>query len=161
MRPSVRLLALALLLAATPLAAGPSWLSIEYAPNPYDSRTRDAFLVVHTYHHQEPSVEMVRGVAEGIVRGERRSIPLRFTSATRSGSYALTRQWPTEGKWVLNISLREGHNSDPAALVVLAADGSIANVTIPTRRDGPHLVPRGITPAELSAALAAAGEQRR
>lgn len=160
MRPSVRLLALALLVAATPLLAGPSWLSIEHAPNPYDARTRDAFLVVNTYHHQETSASPLRGVAEGIVRGERRSVPLRFTPTSRNGSYALTRQWPTEGKWVLSITLREGHDWDPTALVVLAADGSIANVTIPTRRDGRDLIPRAVTPAELSAALAAAGEQR-
>lgn len=160
MRPSIRMLFAVLVVAAAPLAAGPSWLSVEYRPNPYDASTRDALLVVNTYHHHEAGAAQLHGTAEGIVRGQRRSIPLRFTPTSRAGSFALARQWPAEGKWVLSITLREGHEWEPSTLVVLAADGSIASVTTPTRREGRDLLPRAVTAAELTAALAAAGEQR-
>lgn len=148
-------------LLAFPLAAGPSWMSIEYPANPYDALTRQAFLVVNTYHHGEPSASPVRGSAEGIVRGERRTIPLTFRATSRPGAYALTRQWPEEGKWVLNLSLHGAHDFEAGALVVLGTDGMPTRVTVPTRRDGPHDVPRPLRAEEISAGLAAAGEQGR
>lgn len=147
-------------LMATPLAAGPSWMSIEYPANPYDQRTREAFLVVNTYHHGEPANTPVRGSAEGIVRGERRSLPLTFRETSRPGAYALTQQWPREGKWVLMLTLHGTHGLEASGLVVLGADGTPSRVTVPTRRDGPHQVPRPVTADEVAAALAAAGEQR-
>ncbi len=140
--------------------AGPPWMSIEYPANPHDTTTRGAFLVVNTYHHGDPAAMALQGSAEGVVRGERRSIPLRFGATGRRGSHALTRQWPTEGKWVLSIQLREGDSVGASALVVLGADGTPSNVSVPTTRDGPWHVPRAHTAAELASALAGAGEQR-
>lgn len=141
--------------------AGPPWMSIEYPANPHDSTTRGAFLVVNTYHHGDPAEMALQGSAEGIVRGERRTVPLRFAATARRGSYAVTRQWPTEGKWVLSILLREGNSTGASALVVLGEDGTPSNVTVPTRRDGPWQVPRAHTSAEIQSALAGAGEQRQ
>src|SRR5690242_4655392 len=96
-------LAIALNVPATtpsPAAAkGPPWISIEYPVNPYDQSTRDAFLVVHAFHHQMPMAFPVSGTAEGIVNGQRRSITLEFQRATRTGEYALRKQWPAEGTW--------------------------------------------------------------
>lgn len=148
-----------LTLAAVPLVAGPPWLSIEYPANPHDERTREAFLFVNTYHHSTPTVMRLSGTAEGIVDGQRRSIPLRFGDTQRKGSYALTRQWPREGRWVLSITLLTGERADASALVVLGVDGTPSRVHMPTRRDGPWHVPRILTAAEVTAALAEAGEQ--
>jgi len=148
-----------LTLAALPLVAGPPWLSIEYPANPHDARTREAFLFVNTYHHGTPAAMRLTGTAEGIVDGERRSIALRFGDTERRGSYAVTRQWPREGRWVLSITLRTGERADASALVVLGADGTPSRVTMPTRRDGPWHVPRLLTAAEVTTALGEAGEQ--
>lgn len=139
--------------------AGPPWLSIEFPANPHDATTRAAFLVVNTYHHETPTAMALAGTAEGIVRGERRTIPLRFTSTSRTGSYAVARQWPTEGKWVLSIALRNGDRTDASALVVLGADGTPSRVSVPTRSEGQWRIPRALSASELTAALAAAGEQ--
>lgn len=159
-RSTLPLVAAVLALAATPLVAGPPWMSIEFPANPHDASTREAYLVVNTYHHGTPTQFQLTGNAEGIVKGERRTIPLRFTAASRTGSHALRRQWPTEGRWVLHITLRERDEVGAAALVVLGADGTPARVTVPTRRDGPWTVPTAVSAAELAAALQAAGEQR-
>lgn len=161
---SARLLALALLtLAAAPAVAGPPWISIEYPANPHDQRTRDAFLVVNTFHHGTPSAMPLRGTAEGIVRGERRTVTLRFGPTERTASFALTRQWPQDGRWVLNISLapEESGTIEASVLVVLGTDGTPSRVTVPTRRDGQWSVPRAVTADEVLAALRDAGEQRR
>lgn len=50
----------------------------------------------------------VSATAEGIVNGRRRSIPLRLskvrTDAAGNVTYALRRQWPTEGTWVVSLT---------------------------------------------------------
>ena len=159
-RRSLLVTAVALSVTAAVAVAGPPWLGIEYPANPHDASTRGAFLVVNTYHHDTPTQFALSGTAEGLVRGERRSVTLRFTPTGRASSQALTRQWPTEGRWVLHLTLREGDETGAAALIVLGADGSPARVTVPTRRDGQFSIPRAVTAAEVAAALGDAGEQR-
>ena len=97
----------AALVAATPSArrSGPPWISIEYPANPLDPSTRDAYLLVHAFHHQIPVSSPVRGTAEGLVGGERKSIALRFDTTTRPGVYALRKQWSDDGVWSLVISV--------------------------------------------------------
>ena len=87
--------------AATPAVLGPPWISIEYPVNPYDREARDAYLVVHTFHHQTPVGLPVSGRAEGVVQGARRTIALTFGTTSRASDYTLRQQWPTEGNWVL------------------------------------------------------------
>src|SRR6266404_1552430 len=55
MQTRIRSLALATLasaIVATPALGlkGPPWISIELPANPYDKSTRDAFLLVHSFH---------------------------------------------------------------------------------------------------------------
>lgn len=139
-------------LAPAPLAfPGPPWISIEVPPNPLDPETRDAFLVVHTYHHERVAASRVTGKAEGLVNGERRSIPLELTATSRPGVHALAKQWPDEGVWVLVISTVG--RSEASALVELAIDGSVAAVTVPTYQQEGWRIPRAVTAQEITAAL--------
>src|ERR687895_302195 len=94
--------------AARPVSAGPPWISIEYPVNPFDRTTRGAHLLVHAYYHGTPIAYPVSGTAEGLVNGERRTITLRFETTSRTGVYALRRQWPSEGAWMLVISVTQG-----------------------------------------------------
>jgi hypothetical protein len=160
-RRSLPLIAVALAVTATVALAGPPWINIEYPANPLDPTTRDAVLVVNTYHHGTPTQYALTGTAEGIVRGERRTVNLRFTPTARASGQALTRQWPTEGRWVLHITLKQGDEAEAGALVVLGADGTPSKVTVPTRRQDQWVIPRAITAAEITAALSDAEEQRR
>ena len=147
--------AAAILIAATPSAriSGPPWISIEYPANPLDPSTRDAYLLVHAFHHGTPIQSTVSGKAEGLVNGERKSIALRFDSTTRPGVYALRKQWTDEGVWSLVISVAQ-HDSDPAqALVELSADGGISSVRVPTRREREWTIPRPITAQEVEQSL--------
>src|SRR3954464_3147857 len=93
----------AALVAAAPSAgarhAGPPWISIEYPANPLDPSTRGAYLLVHAFHHQIPTQSVVSGTAEGLIRGERKSVALRFDNTSRPGVYALQKQWGDEGVW--------------------------------------------------------------
>ena len=134
--------------AAAPAPLGPPWISIEYPPSPYDASTRDAFLLVHTFHHGTPIVAPVTGKAEGIVGGERRSVALKFAGTSRTGVYALNKQWPSDGSWVLFISANQGPDDDVTAIVELGATGQVASVRVPTERRGSWTVPSDVSASE-------------
>ena len=144
---------------ATPRAAlvGPPWISIEYPPSPYDQTTRDAYLLVHSFHHGTPVNYGVAGPAEGIVKGVRRSIPLRFTSTSRTGVQALRKQWPEDGTWMLAISVTQAPGDSVTALVDIGASGDVVAVRVPVeRRNNWNIsVPKAVTKQDIDAALAA------
>lgn len=144
------------LLVAAPLLAGPPWISIEVPPNPFDAASRGAYLLVHAYHHGAPMRTTMVGSAEGLVRGERRTVPLTFAATSHTGVYALRKQWPSDGTWLLVITTRDEHGGASAtALVGLSAGGEVASVRVPAEtRDG-YLVPRVVAAAEIDAALRA------
>ena len=141
--------------AAVAARRGPPWISVEYPPSPYDRTTRGAFLLVHAFHHGTPADFPVRGTAEGLVDGKRRTVALRFEKTSRTGVFAVRKQWPDEGRWVLSLGVEQG-STVAGALVVIGADGTVASVRVPTGRiagyDGD--VPRAISTREIEQALA-------
>ncbi|MGQ0715687.1 MAG: hypothetical protein ACT4PJ_18465 [Gemmatimonadaceae bacterium] len=134
--------------AAAPSAFGPPWISIEHPPSPYDASTRDAFLLVHTFHHGTPIVAPVSGTAEGLVDGKRRSVSLKFGGTSRTGVYALNKQWDAEGTWVLFITASQGPDDDVTAVVELNGGGQVASVRVPTERRGGYMIPTDVTATE-------------
>lgn len=144
----------AALVAATPATrvAGPPWISIEYPVNPFDASSRDAYLLVHAFHHGSPMESTVQGTAEGLVGGERKSVALRFETTGRPGVYALRKQWSDDGVWSLLISVTQHENSTAQALVELGGDG-ITAVRVPTRREREWTIPRPITSQEVEQSL--------
>jgi hypothetical protein len=134
---------------------GPPWISIEYPANPFDRGSRGAYLLVHAFHHGTPTAFPVSGAAEGLVRGERRTVPLTFTPAGRAGVYALRKQWSDEGVWTLVVRVTQGSGDAATALVELAPSGEVARVEVPTARHREGDFPRAVTAAEVDAGLRA------
>src|SRR5256886_9752278 len=87
----------AVVIAALTLAKGPPWISIELPVNPYDQSQRGTFLLVHSFHHGTAMGYIVTGTAEGIVKGERRTVKLEFTETARQGGCALRPTRPHQG----------------------------------------------------------------
>ena len=135
-------------------AVGPPWISIETPPNPYDRASRGAFLVVNTFHHGDAVASGVTGTAEGLVNGARRSITLSFDAAARPGRYALRKQWPTEGIWMLVVNTG-GRTDGATAVVELGANGEVASVRVPTRQQGEWLIPAQVTARDIDDSLSA------
>jgi hypothetical protein len=155
---TARLLAVAALFTATAFAnAGPPWISIEYPANPYDNASRGAFLLVHSFHHGTPVGFPVSGTAEGLVNGERRTVSLEFKSTSRPGVYALHKQWASEGVWTLVIGVTQGDGefNTARAVVELGADGQVASVNVPTKRERGYLLPASVSMADVDARLRA------
>ncbi|MBL0173316.1 MAG: hypothetical protein IPP90_22040 [Gemmatimonadaceae bacterium] len=158
-RFSIGALALALAFPArapmTTATFGPPWISIEHPVNPYDSTTKTAFLLVHAFHHGTPTNFPVSGTAEGIVRGERKSVSLEFQPTSRPGVYALKRQWPTEGTWTLVVGVTQGPEDAVYAVVELGSNGVVASVQVPTRTEKGYTLPAKVAMNAVDASLRA------
>lgn len=141
--------------AETLSVVGPPWISIETPVNPYDASTRDAFLLVHAFHHGTPSNFPVSGTAEGLVRGERKTVSLEFQSTSRPGVYALKKQWASQGTWTVVITVSQGPNDGVSAVVELGRSGAVASVHVPTRVQDGHTIPAKVAMHTIDASLRA------
>jgi hypothetical protein len=157
-----RLLSLGALVSTTAFASfGPPWISIETPANPYDAASRGAFLLVHAFHHGTPMSFPVSGRAEGIVKGERKTISLALKPTSRPGVYALHKQWTDDGVWtlVLSVTQGEGEGNTVSAVVDLGTNGQVASVDVPTVMRNNYRVPAPVSMASIEAGLKARAGQ--
>jgi len=142
---------------ATPVVAGPPWISIEYPANPFDPGTRGAFVTVRTYHHGELMSYELTGAAEGIVDGRRQTMPLDIRRLSQTGMYAVRWQKPARGTWMLVITSSQAGSFAATALVTIDSRGAVAGVSVPsnTIENGRWVVPRRVASAEIDAMLKA------
>jgi hypothetical protein len=111
-----------------------------------EAQAKNALLVVRGYACAAPEKTTVSAVAEGIVDGKRKSIPLKLIPLSGESTYALTRQWPAEGKWVITfVEANPRFQSQPSAIVKL--DGNSVNWAGITR------LPRPPSAQEVDVAL--------
>ena len=136
--------------------SGPPWIAVEYPVNPHDPNTRGAFMTVRTYHHGELTAFDISGTAEGLVSGRRQSSKLDIRRLPQAGAYAVRWQKPADGSWALVISTMRDGNHMASVLVDVDARGRVASVSVPSNaiENGRWLVPRRVSAAEISAALA-------
>ncbi len=89
--------------AVTALAGG-FWLTV-YSPGaPVARGIPDTALVVAAEGCHNPADAKMQGTAEGMIDGKRQSIALKFTPTSKPGVYAVKKQWPAEGNWVVSVS---------------------------------------------------------
>ena len=138
-----------------PVKKWPAWLSIESPVNPFDQNNRGALLLVHALTREGASpLSAVSGTAEGIVNGQRRSMAIRFDTTPTPGIFAVRKQWPSDGTWLLQISLAQ-----TTAIVMLDRDGAVASVRVPTQLQKGNQVPRAVAAKEIDSTLAAAARR--
>jgi hypothetical protein len=153
MRTSAVLAVLIGVTAAAPASAKwPPWLSIEAPVNPFDAATAGAAFLVHAaVRDHTPGLSDLSGSAEGLVAGVRRTIPLSFDATSRPGVFTVRRQWPSEGAWVVRVSL-----ATTTAIVLLDRDGDVAGVRIPTMMAEGRAIPRAVVARDIDSTLALA-----
>ena len=95
---------LAITVLAGQLFAGGFYLTLGNPEANPEAKKANAVLVVRADGCHEPEKAQVKAVATGTVDGKRQSIPLQLTKLSEPGTYALTQQWPKEGKWVIELS---------------------------------------------------------
>jgi hypothetical protein len=104
-------------------------------------------IVVRTYRCGRPASLSLRGTAEGLVSGQRRTIELEIKAEAEPGAFAVARQWPAEGRWALVFSVKGGH--DVSTLVTLDTGQTLRIAEQKMSYDKP-------TPERIEAALAGA-----
>jgi len=109
--------------AAISLIAGGFALQIgKPSANP-EAQAKNALLVVRGYACVAPEKTTVSAVAEGLVNGTRKTIPLQLIPLSAESTYGLTRQWPLEGKWVITlVEANPRFNGHPSAIVKVDGD---------------------------------------
>ena len=152
----VLVLALASAAFARPAAfRWPPWLSIESPVNPFDRDNSGALMLVHAETREGPSkLADLTATAQGLVGGVRRSMPVRLDATTRPGTFAVRKQWPSDGTWLVQITLYS-----TTALVVLDHDGNVASVRVPTELQKGNQIPRALAAKEIDSTLAAAARR--
>lgn len=154
MRRILMLFSLLTLLAATPALAGPPWISVETPANPYMRGTRDALCLVRVYHHGDPAYTPITASAEGLVAGARQSVPLTLIDTGVPGVYGVKFQPERQGTWMVVVRVGDDKEYGGATvLAVLDESGAVGRATVPTRREGQHVIPVRVTRADIDRLL--------
>jgi hypothetical protein len=145
----------AVTVAAPTIAKWPPWISIESPVNPFDASVHGAaFLIRAAVREGTPTIANVSGTAEGLVNGTRKTLPLRLDTTDRPGVFAVRKQWPAEGTWILRISLLT-----TTAIVSIDKAGNVGAVIVPTIAQSGQRIPRAVAAREIDALLADAAKR--
>lgn len=85
---------------------------------------KSAAFVFRSQGCADPAKMEVTGKAEGRVNGQRRTMPLRIVSAPTPGVFAVNREWPAEGVWIINLAAKCA-GATAGALVVPGERGPV------------------------------------
>ena len=97
---------------------------------------KDGTYLVRAAHCGEPASMSVTATAEGVVKGARRSLPIKLTSTKEKGVYQFARTWPSEGNWI--VRLAPAGRDRAVTLVAIASDGSVGDNEFVWKSDGRH-----------------------
>lgn len=101
-------LSVALIAFAGHLFAGGFYLQLGNPDASAEARKANAVLTIKAAGCHDPATAEVTGTATGLVDGHRQSIPLKLTRLSETGMFALSQQWPREGRWVIQLTARNG-----------------------------------------------------
>ena len=112
----------ALLTLAGSLFAGGFYLQVGNPEASPEARKLNAVVTVKSVGCVEPGSTKISATAIGTVNGQRREIPLKLEALSAPGMFALSQQWPKEGRWVIRL---EGTNGSrfASSLVSAGPDG--------------------------------------
>ncbi|HTA67731.1 MAG TPA: hypothetical protein VK776_05615 [Bryobacteraceae bacterium] len=111
-----------------------------------DVRAKSAAFVFRAEGCADAAKAQIGGTAEGVVKGARRSVPLNVMEMSKPGVYAVYRNWPAEGDWVVNLK-GTCANETAGAIIPVGPKGFI--------RESSKFFPRPATDAEIEASLKA------
>jgi hypothetical protein len=97
-----------MLACAGQLLAGGFYLQLGNPEANPEARKLNAAVVIKAAGCADPAAARITATAIGVVKGERRSIPLEVKALGTPGEFALTQQWPNEGKWVIQLEGKSG-----------------------------------------------------
>jgi hypothetical protein len=96
---------------------------------------KDGTYLVRAFACTGPSSITVTATAEGVVNGQRKSIPLEL-KPMQDGVYQFARAWPRDGAWLVRAELSGSHNL--VTLATLAHNGRVTKNEFVWQGDGRH-----------------------
>ena len=90
------------------LFAGGFFLQLGNPEANTEAKKANAILVIQATGCHDPATATLTATALGVVNGKRQCIPLQITKLSGAGEFALTQQWPKDGKWVIELVGRNG-----------------------------------------------------
>jgi len=109
MRNAIRTVTPAALLAlAGQLFAGGFYLQMGNPEASPEAKKLNAVVTIKAAGCHDPGLAKVKATAIGVVNGDRREIPLKVEALSTPGMFALTQQWPKEGRWVIRVEAENG-----------------------------------------------------
>ena len=90
--------------AATTVFAGGMLLEVGNVTGNPEALAKHAVMLARVSACHSPEKSTVTASAEGIVDGIRRTIPLNVMPLSTAGSFAIAREWPENGTWVVRMT---------------------------------------------------------
>ncbi len=117
---------LAPLVLAGQLLAGGFFLQVGNPEASKEAQRAGAVLTVKAAGCHDPATAKITATAIGLVNGERREIPLKVSSLSEAGMFAVSGQWPSEGKWVIQLV---GRNNEQFTNTLVGTSAKVADRT--------------------------------
>ena len=133
-----------------PLFAGGLWLEIGNPAASPEAQAKHAVLIARATSCHSPAKTSLTATAEGIVNGVRTSIPLKIAPLSTEGTFAIRREWPEQGTWVVKlVATNPEYNGFYSGVLVPIDRGPVKWAAIKHYSHAP-------TDAEITAALSGA-----
>jgi hypothetical protein len=102
-------------------------LRVDQVSTSPEARAQHAVLLAHITACVSPEKTSVTATAEGVVNGKRTTIPLHVVRLAEPGAFAVAREWPHEGDWVIKIVATHPQFGSYATGIVAPVAGGEAN----------------------------------
>jgi hypothetical protein len=124
---------LAACIIAAPVLAGALTLQVDDPKTNSEALAKNAVVAAHITACHSPEKTSVTATAEGIVNGKRQTISLKVIRLSEPGAFAVTHEWPREGKWTVKMVATNPDYKDYATSIVVpvgkdSADSASAKV---------------------------------
>jgi hypothetical protein len=113
------------LIVSASLVAGGFVLEFGNPRNSSDPKAKGAITIVRALGCHEPEKAQLSASAEGLVSGNRQSVPLELVKLDSSGMWAIKGAIPTTGSWVISVIAKEHGEIRGSALATVRGDGSV------------------------------------
>jgi hypothetical protein len=146
---------LAISVLSAPLWAGSMWLEVGNPVANPEAAGKRAVLVARITACHAPEKTALTATAEGVTANGRQTIPLKVMRLAKPDMFAVTREWPQAGEWVVKIVATNPEFKDYASSVLVPIGGDSFNWAAVKH------FPHEPTNAEVDAALGAASALAR
>jgi hypothetical protein len=109
-----------------------------------DFHMKTAAFVFRTERCAEPARAQISATAEGLLKGDRRSLSLNVVTSSKPGVYAVFQSWPREGDWVVSLK-GTCAGAQAGAIIPIGQNGFV--------RESSKFFPRPATDAEVGDVL--------